>query len=147
MGGPWAGQSFDSQGNIERIQDNCHRWSWTCSISRVPYQNDTSQLYNMLEIYRSGPEPSIFSLLLCACILYTGWFLSLCLCLACLLIAVLNNMLLVWVGVLSVWPYRGFPTRTVYLYYMSCLRYTILVGNPRYVHGLLLGLFVGLWVA
>ena len=26
---------------------------------------------------------------------------------------------------------RGFPTRTVHLYYMSCLRYTILVGNPR----------------
>ena len=29
--------------------------------------------------------------------------------------------------------YRGFPTRMVYLYYISCLRYTILVGNPRYV--------------
>ena len=28
--------------------------------------------------------------------------------------------------------YRGFPTRMVYLYYISCLRYTILVGNPRY---------------
>ena len=26
---------------------------------------------------------------------------------------------------------RGFPTRMVYLYYISCLRYTILVGNPR----------------
>ena len=26
---------------------------------------------------------------------------------------------------------RGFPTRMVYLYYMPCLRYTILVGNPR----------------
>ena len=25
---------------------------------------------------------------------------------------------------------RGFPTRMVYLYYISCLRYTILVGNP-----------------
>ena len=25
----------------------------------------------------------------------------------------------------------GFPTRMVYLYYISCLRYTILVGNPR----------------
>ena len=28
--------------------------------------------------------------------------------------------------------YRGFPTRMVYLYYISCWRYTILVGNPRY---------------
>ena len=26
--------------------------------------------------------------------------------------------------------YRGFPTRMVYLYYISCLSYTILVGNP-----------------
>ena len=26
---------------------------------------------------------------------------------------------------------RGFPTRMVYLYYISCLRYNILVGNPR----------------
>ena len=25
----------------------------------------------------------------------------------------------------------GFPTRMVYLYYFSCLRYAILVGNPR----------------
>ena len=29
--------------------------------------------------------------------------------------------------------YRGFPTRMVYLYYISCLRYTILVGNPQYI--------------
>ena len=28
--------------------------------------------------------------------------------------------------------YRGFPTRMVYLYYTSYLRYTNLVGNPRY---------------
>ena len=28
-------------------------------------------------------------------------------------------------------PFRGFPIRMVYLYYMSCLRYTILVRNPR----------------
>ena len=27
---------------------------------------------------------------------------------------------------------RGFPTRMVYLYCTSCLRYTILVGNPQY---------------
>ena len=26
---------------------------------------------------------------------------------------------------------RQFPTRIVYLYYISCLRYTILVGNPQ----------------
>ena len=25
-----------------------------------------------------------------------------------------------------------FRTRMVYLYYISCFRYTILVGNPRY---------------
>ena len=29
--------------------------------------------------------------------------------------------------------YRGFPTRMVNLHYISCLRNTILVGNPRYV--------------
>ena len=28
--------------------------------------------------------------------------------------------------------YRGFPTRMVYLHYISCLRYTILAGNPQY---------------
>ena len=27
--------------------------------------------------------------------------------------------------------FQGFPTRMVYLHYISCLRYTILVGNPR----------------
>ena len=47
--------------------------------------------------------------------------------------------LLIWVQYLKhiqrVWqtdvPYWGFPTRMVYLYYIACLRYTILVGNPR----------------
>ena len=29
--------------------------------------------------------------------------------------------------------YQGFPTRMVYLFYISYLRVTILVGNPRYV--------------
>ena len=28
--------------------------------------------------------------------------------------------------------YQGFPARMVYFFYISCLRYTILVGNPRY---------------
>ena len=28
--------------------------------------------------------------------------------------------------------YGGFPTRMVYLYCISCLRYTVLVGNPQY---------------
>ena len=28
--------------------------------------------------------------------------------------------------------FPGFPTRMVYFYHISCLRYTILVGNPRY---------------
>ena len=27
--------------------------------------------------------------------------------------------------------FQGFPTRMVYLHCISCLRYTILVGNPR----------------
>ena len=35
-----------------------------------------------------------------------------------------------WSSHLSV--YRGLSTRNVYLYYMSCLKYPILVGNPRY---------------
>ena len=40
--------------------------------------------------------------------------------------------MIVWThDVLSV-LYRGFPTRMVNLYYISCLRYTIVVGNPRY---------------
>ena len=26
---------------------------------------------------------------------------------------------------------RGFPTRVVHLHYISCLRYTIVVGNPQ----------------
>ena len=30
--------------------------------------------------------------------------------------------------------YWGFPTRMMYLYYMLCLRYTFLAGNPRYIH-------------
>ena len=29
-------------------------------------------------------------------------------------------------------PFRGFPTRMVYLCYISCLRHTILAGNPRF---------------
>ena len=29
--------------------------------------------------------------------------------------------------------FGGVPTRMVYLYYISCLRYTILVGNPRFI--------------
>ena len=29
--------------------------------------------------------------------------------------------------------YRGFQNIMAYLYYISCLRYTILVGNPRYL--------------
>ena len=29
--------------------------------------------------------------------------------------------------------YQGFPTRMVYLYYVSNLRYNILVGNPQYI--------------
>ena len=34
---------------------------------------------------------------------------------------------------LCTWAYRGFLTRMVYLYYISCLRYTILVGNLLYI--------------
>ena len=30
--------------------------------------------------------------------------------------------------------YRGFRTRMVHLYYISCLRYTILVRNPQCAH-------------
>ena len=30
--------------------------------------------------------------------------------------------------------YQGFLTGVVHLYYISCLRYTILAGNPRYGH-------------
>ena len=33
----------------------------------------------------------------------------------------------------ATWTNRGFPTRMVYLHYMSCLRNTILAGNPQNV--------------
>ena len=32
----------------------------------------------------------------------------------------------------QMWTYQGFLSRMVYLYYISCLRYTILVKNPWY---------------
>ena len=34
---------------------------------------------------------------------------------------------------LATLQFRGFPTRMVYLDYITCLRYSILVGNPRFV--------------
>ena len=40
--------------------------------------------------------------------------------------------LLVVMVFLMKWIVWGFPTRMVCLYYISCLRYTILVGNPWY---------------
>ena len=33
----------------------------------------------------------------------------------------------------SIHAYQGFLTRMVYLYYISCLKYTILVGYPRFL--------------
>ena len=36
-------------------------------------------------------------------------------------------------GAMGISKDRGFPTRMVYLHYILCLRYTILVGNPQYV--------------
>ena len=33
---------------------------------------------------------------------------------------------------IQLYTYWGFPTSMVYLYCISCVRYTILVGNPRY---------------
>ena len=39
---------------------------------------------------------------------------------------------------------RGFPARVVYLYYISCLRYTLLVGNPWLVNTLAVDLSVKL---
>ena len=33
--------------------------------------------------------------------------------------------------------YIWFLTRMVYIYYISCLRYTILIGNPRYILAIL----------
>ena len=41
-----------------------------------------------------------------------------------------------WKFLRWVWAYWGFPTRMVYLCYISCLRYTILVGNPRIIEPL-----------
>ena len=50
------------------------------------------------------------------------------------LILELMAMFLSFQGTVVLFP--GFPTRMVYLYYMSCLRYTILVENPRNFPGL-----------
>ena len=41
--------------------------------------------------------------------------------------------MVVYMGTLPSLAFRGFPTRMEYLYYISCLRYTILVGNPRFL--------------
>ena len=40
------------------------------------------------------------------------------------------TLMFVWRNFCSI--YRGFPTRMVYLDYITCLRYTIVVRNPRY---------------
>ena len=40
---------------------------------------------------------------------------------------------LMFVNAMCLCIYRGFLTRMVYLFYISCLRYTILVRNPQYV--------------
>ena len=40
-----------------------------------------------------------------------------------------------WVSVGA--KYQAFPTRIMYLCYVSCFRYTILVGNPQYAFMLL----------
>ena len=37
------------------------------------------------------------------------------------------------ITIIIVFNNRVFLTRLVYLYYISCLRYIILVGNPRYL--------------
>ena len=53
-----------------------------------------------------------------------------------------------WFWLVSLWPapcqlanqlsYQGFPTRMVYLHYISCLRYTTLAANPQYYTCLIL---------
>ena len=50
-----------------------------------------------------------------------------CVC-VCVCVCVLGQTF--WVSKCR--TYWGFPTRMVYFYYISCLRYTILAGNPRY---------------
>ena len=42
--------------------------------------------------------------------------------------------ILITAPVTHIVPYRWFPTKIVYLYYISCLRYTILVWNSRYTY-------------
>ena len=43
------------------------------------------------------------------------------------------TFLSITVSVCPPFSYRGFPTRMMYLYYLSCLRYIILAGNPQYM--------------
>ena len=77
----------------------------------VQDQKGVSPLYIMLEIHHSGQEPSVCGSGPEGCIstVYHAWDTPF------------------WSGTLGVW----FITRRVYLHYISCLRYTILVRNPR----------------
>ena len=75
--------------------------------SRVSDQNGVSLLYIMLEIHHSGLQTEGFGPEWCISTIYHAWDTPF-------------------------WPANwGFWTRMVYLFYTSCLRYIILVGNPR----------------
>ena len=61
-----------------------------------------------------------------------GVCVCVCVCIMCVCVFVCV-CIFQFFSVIGVKAYQGFPTRMVYLYYKSCLRYTILIGNPRYV--------------
>ena len=58
-------------------------------------------------------------------LIYLGFF-----CPSLLLVGCLN--IIVWIHAVLGVLYQGFRTRVVYLNYVTCLRYAILVQNPQY---------------
>ena len=68
-----------------------------------------SNIYNMLGIYHSGPEPSVYSQDIPFWRVFSDH----------------NGISLQW--------YQGFQTRMIYLDDITCLGYTTLVQNPRYI--------------
>ena len=121
----------------------------TVCVSRVSDQNNISLQWYIVVIYHSGRKLSICGVFCLCSALWSGaafsvppsqthswwgswWFMSICEQCACLLMPVCISRVSNQNGISLQW-YWGFRTRMVYLYCISCLRYTILVRNPRYI--------------
>ena len=83
-----------------------------------------------------GPDVHNACVLHLSVYMFCSWtWCSLCMCFTSFRLHALFLDLMFIMHVFYIFPFifRGFPTRMVYLYYISCLRYTFLVGNPRFV--------------